>query len=471
MRNIVAFIVSVLVYNLTVAQTLEGRWNGILQLQQTQLAIVFNISSQNGIYSATMDSPDQGAIGIPMDEVKLNGVALDITASSMKLFYKGTLNNRKDSITGTFTQGGQNMPLVLSKTIAVIPKLNRPQTPQPPFSYLIKKVEFSNAKANVKLSGTLTLPDTISPHPIVILISGSGPQNRDEELLGHKPFLVLADHLTQKGFAVLRYDDRGVGESTGNFNTATSADFASDVLAAIEFVKTLKGINTKKIGLIGHSEGGMIAPMVAVQSKDVAFIVLLAAPGVPIKELMLSQIEKSARAEGVDERLIKINLSVMKKMSDLIISNPKMSNKKLNNLLERELTQIFDTLPDSIKPPTKEGIKQQIRAQSLQFSGNWYRYFIAYDPKPTLQKVKCPVLAINGSLDVQVEAEQNLEGIKKSLNSGNNKQFTIYELKGLNHLFQEGVTGAVSEYSKLEQTMSVQMLNVVTTWLLETIIN
>ena len=287
------------------AQDIIGQWNGVLKVQGTQLRLVFNVTKTDNSISSTMDSPDQGANGIPTSTTSFENSILKITIANAKIEYEGRLGT-DNIIVGTFKQGGQSFPMNLSKNKIEKEKLARPQEPKKPYSYYSEDITFENKKAGISLSGTLTLPNKEGVFPVVILISGSGPQNRDEELLGHKPFLVLSDYLTKNGIAVLRYDDRGTALSKGDFKNATSADFAIDVESAIAYLKTRKEINKKKIGLIGHSEGGLIAPMVANKSKDISFIVLLAGPGLKGDEILLLQQKLIGKASGVkDEDLQK----------------------------------------------------------------------------------------------------------------------------------------------------------------------
>ena len=264
------------------------------------MRVVFNIVKTDKGYSSTMDSPDQGAKGIPVTFTNFENSVLKIEISNAKIEYTGTLDKENNFI-GNFKQGGQSFPMNLSKEKVEKEKFVRPQEPTKPYPYYSEDVIFENKKDKITLAGTLTLPTKEGNYPVVVLITGSGPQNRDEELLGHKPFLVLADYLTKNGIAVLRFDDRGIGESQGDFKTATSLDFASDVESAVNYLQTRKEINKKKIGLIGHSEGGIIAPMVAAKSKDIDFIVLLAGTGIPGGELMLLQKELIERASGANE--------------------------------------------------------------------------------------------------------------------------------------------------------------------------
>ncbi len=431
----------------TIAQNISGAWGGVLNVQGVRLRLVFNVSENAGGYSSTLDSPDQGAKGIPVTSTTFDNSTLRISIASAGIQYEGTLG--ADSIiTGTFKQAGQSFPLTLSKQKSEI-KIQRPQEPAKPYPYYEEDVTFENKRAALTLAGTLTLPKKDGVFPVVVLISGSGPQNRNEELLGHKPFLVLSDYLTRNGIAVLRFDDRGVAKSTGDFKTATSADFATDVTAAIEYLKTRKEINTKKIGLIGHSEGGVIAPMVAANSKDVAFIVLLAGTGVPGDQILLEQQTLIGRATGVDSATLAKNEALNRKGFDLIKTSSDVEK------LKSDLTTLLkeNNVPENV-----------ISTSVAQTTSPWMLYFIRHDPAPVLANVKCPVLALNGSNDLQVPKE-NLQAIKNALAKGGNKHVTTRELPGLNHLFQESKTGSPTEYGTIEQTMAPVVLQEVVNWI------
>ena len=436
------------------AQDITGQWNGLLKVQQTQLRIVFNITKNGNNYSATMDSPDQGAKGIPVSAVSFENNELKITADKMKLEYSGTLQG--DAFNGNFKQGNFSIPMNLSREEVKGEKTVRPQEPHTPFPYYTEDIFFKNTKANVELSGTLSLPSKDGKYAVVILISGSGPQNRDEELMGHKPFLVIADFLTKNGFAVLRYDDRGVAKSTGDFKTATSADFAEDVNAAIAFLKTRKEIDPKKIGLMGHSEGGYIAPMVAAQSKEVAFIIMLAGPGIPCDELLVLQGALISKASGMKEEEVEQNKKINQGAYDLV------KKAKSEEQLQNELTAYFNNNFDETMGDDKESF---VEMQVKQLCSPWMQYFIKYNPAPALEKVHCPVLALNGSNDLQVPPQENIAAIKKALTKAGNKKVTTKIVPNLNHLFQECKTGLPSEYADIEQTFSSIALNEILNWL------
>jgi uncharacterized protein len=296
--------------------SVEGSWLGALKVQDIQLRIVFNITREsNGTLSATLDSPDQGAKGIPMDTVTFTGGELKITAASLAGGYVGKFSADGKTITGTWTQAGRSFPLDLARSQRpVVAAVRRPQEPKPPYPYLEEEVSYPNKEAGIKLAGTLTMPKAGGPFPAVILITGSGPENRDEALMGHKPFKVLADYLTRRGIAVLRSDDRGVGKSTGDFAKATTEDFASDALAGVAYLKTRKEIDPKHIGLIGHSEGGIIAPMAVVRSRDVAFLVLIAGTGFPGDHIIVRQTIDIARAQKANPKTTKLIADQLRKM-------------------------------------------------------------------------------------------------------------------------------------------------------------
>ena len=462
LKSLLFIITFISVYNST-SQEITGQWNGVLKIQGMQLRLVFNISKTATGYTSTMDSPDQGAKDIPTSSTSFENNVLNIKIEKAKIEYVGTLG-KDNIIVGNFSQAGQTFSMDLSHDKIELVEALRPQNPIEPYPYYSEEVTFKNKKAGVTLSGTLTLPKKEGVYPVVILISGSGPQNRDEELMGHKPFLVLSDYLTRNGIGVLRYDDRGTASSTGDFKTATTQDFATDVQAAIAFLMTKKGVNKKKIGLAGHSEGGIIAPIVAAKSKNVAFIVLLAGTGIPGDELLLLQQELIGRASGESEENLILGkkentelFEIIKKSTDLDQIKKDLSVHMLASLKEN---------PDSGKP---EGVSDEeyVKYTVEQIATPWMVYFIKYNPAIILGKVKCPVLAINGSKDLQVPAKENLTAIQTALAKGGNQKVTIKELDKLNHLFQECETGSPSEYAEIEQTISPVALELLLSWINE----
>jgi pimeloyl-ACP methyl ester carboxylesterase len=435
-------------------------WQGVLKVSGVELRIVFNIiKSEDGHLSATMDSPDQGAKGIPVDEVSIKDGKWIINVKSIGGIFEGVVKG--DVIEGKWTQAGQSFPIVL-KQIEKVEEVKRPQDPEKPYPYIEREVVYENKRAGIQLAGTLTLPKGGGPFPAVLLITGSGPQNRNEEVFNHRPFWVLADYLTGRGIAVLRVDDRGVGQSTGSNAKATTEDFAEDVLAGIEYLKTVKEINSQKIGLIGHSEGGIIAPMVAVQSKDVAFIVLIAGTGLTGEEILYLQSALISKAEGANNEKIENDLKIQKSLYSVIKKekDDKIAREKLKRILDVEIAKLSEEEKKSAGD-VDAAIEQQINRLLCP----WFRFFLVYDPKPILTKVKCPVLAIGGEKDLQVPPRENLSAIKKALKKGKNKDYTVKEIPGLNHLLQTAETGSVSEYAKIEETISPKALKIIGDWI------
>ncbi|KPK76261.1 MAG: hypothetical protein AMJ79_07340 [Phycisphaerae bacterium SM23_30] len=444
---------------------IEGIWQGTLKVSGIELRIVFNISLRpDGVYTATMDSPDQGAKGIPVDSVTYKDGKLRLEVKVVQGFYEGRLQADGDTIQGQWQQSGLNLPLELKRSDKPIPPPKRPQEPKKPYPYLEEEVVYENSKAKIKLAGTLTLPKQEGSFPAALLITGSGAQDRNETVMGHRPFLVLADYLTRRGIAVLRVDDRGVGGSTGDISKATSEDFAQDVLAGIEYLKSRKEINPGQIGLIGHSEGGIIAPMAAVKSSDVAFIVLMAGTGLTGEEILYLQAALIARAAGATEETIALNRKGQEQIFTIVKqeSDDQIAEKKI----EKKINELLAELPEEQKKAIETVLEAQ-KGQMKRVLSPWFRFFVTYDPKPALMKVKCPVLALNGQKDLQVPPQENLRAIEQALTAGGNKRFTIKELPDLNHLFQTARTGSPTEYSKIEETMSPTALKLIADWILK----
>ncbi|GAB3193858.1 pimeloyl-ACP methyl ester carboxylesterase [Pontibacter aydingkolensis] len=448
--------------NLFAQQTsnVTGTWNGSLNIGGAKLRLVFHISTTpEGNLTATMDSPDQGAKGIPVTSVRLAQDSLFLDIKAIGGSYTGKVTS-PETIDGHLQQGGQRMHIPLIKGEAEVAK--RPQMPVKPYPYQETEVTIENKTAGIKLVGTLTLPHNKANVPAVILVTGSGPQDRDQTIMGHKPFLVLADYLTRQGIAVLRLDDRGVGKSGGNFATATTEDFATDAEAAYTYLKSFKGVNAKKIGLVGHSEGALVAAKVAAKHPDVAFVVLMAGNAVPGTELLVAQNEALLKMAGVPNEQLKKYLQLRKAQFEIAATEADVfqaaeSIKKLEqdtkaNLTEQEQKQL------GLTPQSEQAVIAQI-------STPWYRHFLAYNPAPTLQKLKMPVLALNGTKDVQVPYQQNLPATEKALKAAGNKKYTIKEMPGLNHLFQTANTGGPAEYGQLEETLAPAALETMGNWI------
>jgi pimeloyl-ACP methyl ester carboxylesterase len=442
------------------SQEIIGSWTGSLKIQETSLRLVFNVSMKDSVLISTFDSPDQGAFGLPTTRTTYSesDKKLEIIASGLGIFYRGILEN--DSIVGTFNQGGIPFPLTLRKTIEEV--VHKPQTPIEPLPYISEEVTIPDKSQNkVSLSGTLTLPDSTGIFPAIILIAGSGPNDRDETIFGHKPFYLLSDYLTRNGFAVLRYDKRGVGKSTGDYSKATISDFVTDASNALEYLKSRKEIDSSKIGMLGHSEGGIIAPMVASKSSDVKFMVLLAAPGTKGIEIVLDQNENSLKHQGIEpETINRLQLTNREIFESLLVWT---GSEKDRTALRDRLSYLWEQLPILIKLKLEK--EPYLRAQFNAMITPGYRSFLSTDPKDYLSLVSCPVFAINGENDVQVPALKNLEAIKHHIQKGGNYKVETKSYPLLNHLFQESITGQPDEYAKIDQTISPQILSDITNWI------
>jgi pimeloyl-ACP methyl ester carboxylesterase len=429
---------------------IDGAWIGKLDTGTLRLRIVFRITNTQDGLTATLDSPDQGMNGLPGTAVTREGSSLKIETNQIDGIFAGKIAADATAIDGTWTQRGHSFPLALTRVKDESELgLKRPQNPVKPYPYREEEVSYDNKQQNVTLAATLTIPPGKGPFPGVVLITGSGPQDRDESLLGHKPFLVLSDYLTRQGIAVLRADDRGTAKSTGDFKTGTTADFATDTEAGILYLKTRSEVDPHKIGLIGHSEGGVIAPMIAARNKDVAFIVMMAGTGVTGDEVIAAQSEAIAIAGGKDPAEAAKDAAKERDLLKLV------ETEKDETVLEKELKEkMAGDVPEA-----------QIGLQIKQLTSPWFRYFLTYDPAIALRKVTCPVLAINGSLDKQVLPDQNLPPIRQAL--ADNKHAEVDELPGLNHLFQTAKTGSPTEYAQIEETISPVALEKMATWILK----
>ena len=441
--------------------SITGSWLGKISAGAIDLRVVFNFSviGKDSLV-ATLDSPDQGAKGIKLGPVTLAGETLKISAGALFAEYNGIIKT-DTLIEGTWKQAGNSMELNLAKLKTAFTVI-RPQEPKPPFPYTSEDVTFNNDIFNIKLAATLTIPEGKGPFPAVIMITGSGAQNRNEEIMGHKPFLIIADYLSRNGIAVLRYDDRGVAKSQGNYATATSADLATDAEAAFNFLKNQQKINPRLIGLMGHSEGGLIAPIVASANPGISFIVSLAGPGVTGQQIIIRQSQDIGRLSGESDENIKKSTETNKKLYAVL--RKETDNKKA----EVKILALYKEILEKEKTPN-EDIEKAVNQLKTTFGAGtytWFRYFITTDPSIFWKKVKCPVLALNGEKDTQVAANENLPAIEKALKSSGNKSVKTLKLPGLNHLFQYCKTGLPSEYGQIDETFSPDALKIITDWIL-----
>jgi uncharacterized protein len=436
------------------APDIDGLWQGTLNTGALQLRVVLHLSGSTGKF----DSIDQGALGLPLDLVELKERAVTLGMKVVGASYKGTLSPDGKEIVGTFRQGAE-LPLTFRR-IDSVPEITRPQDPKKPYPYTEEEVVVVNEKANVRLAGTITLPKGAGPFPAVVMITGSGPQDRDDTMMGHRPFLVIADHLTRKGIAVLRVDDRGTGKSTGKFGTATTADFATDTVACVQFLKMRSDIDRKHIGLIGHSEGGVIAPTVAAENDDVAFMVMMAGTAVPGSEVLYEQRRLIAKAMHVPGEMVEKEQQFHQKLYDIL------KKDSTDAVAAKEVEALFQSMLASMPDEQRKAAEPGLEVQKGQATSPWFRYFVKYDPVPALQKLRCPVLAMNGELDLQVSPNQNLPAIAKALEDGGNRDYEVVKFARLNHLFQTATTGSPSEYATIPETISPVVLEVMTGWIL-----
>ena len=453
MRTLSIFLMTFLASIALTAQDITGAWHGVLEVQGTQLRLVFNITASDDGHTATMDSPDQGAFGIPVTKTTFENSQVKFEITNAQIQYGGEL--KAGHIIGTFKQAGQEFPMDLSRQAIEKEIQRRPQEPKEPFSYLSEEITFKNASDSITLAGTFTYPSQGSNFPAVILISGSGAQDRNSEIVGHKSFLVISDYLTTNGIAVLRVDDRGAGESGGNHNKSSLADFVGDTESALSYLKSRKEVDQANLGLIGHSLGGLIAPIVASESSDISFIILLAAPGIRGDQLMLLQKETIERKMGVSEAELVLSQKNIKGAYDIILGF-QGNKEELEAALRSYFTKTYGTmLPEN-----------EIVTLSKQLTIPWLTDIIKFDPKTSLSKTTCPVLVLNGTNDLQVSAKENTSAIEKILKNNGNNDVEIVTMEGLNHLFQQSDTGLPDEYTTIEQTFSPKALKIMTDWIL-----
>jgi len=463
---LVVLIFSDLAFSVQPNTSIVGNWMS----KPGQFKIVFRVSkNEDGSFIAYTDIPDQEAWSMPTDFMSSNGKNVKFDMYNIRCIYEGKISGNGRSIDGKFIgPDGGGMPLLLERVDnPPVRTSKRPQEPKKPYPYREEIVSFKNITDKVELAGTLTLPESSGPYPAVLLLSGSGGNDRDQLIWGHRVFLVLADYLTRQGIAVLRYDDRGVGRSTGDYDKGTFDAFKRDALAGVGYLKTRPEIDAKKIGLTGHSEGAVIGPLAASESPDVAFMVLMAAPGLSSDDFkgLIMQWTDGYRAKGASQKAITFKASVLRNIFYTIRHEDdlEVARSKIKNLLQK-------AKPELAKFSASE--RKKIELESVDtYNFDWmlspgFSSILRYNPKETLMKVKCPVLALHGDRDKQIPKD-NLKGVEAALKAGGNLQYTIKEFSGLNHLFQTAKTGSPSEYAGIEETISPIVLKVISDWILK----
>ena len=440
---------------------ITGAWLGSLQIHGIELRLGLEVSETDGKLAAVLDSIDQN-VKIAVTRMETRGRKVRFEARSIGAGFQGDISDDGSALSGTWEQGGSRWPLVFKRQEKAF-TLKRPQEPVRPYPYREEDVTFPGGGSGIRLAGTLTLPEGKGPFPAVVLMSGSGPQDRDEAVMGHKPFLVLADHLTRAGIAVMRYDDRGVGRSGGKFAEATHIDFAADGRAAFEYLKTRAEIDPGHVGLLGHSEGAVHAPLAAMEARDVAFVVSLAGVGVPIRRLLERQAIDLAAAAGVTYALSERERAIDDAVYERLRTHP--DDPETPDYLRAKVKEAFEGMsPELKKVFNLEENTYEARVRLILTP--WFKKLAFYDPAPVWAEIRCPVLAINGDKDSQVAADENLSGIQSAVEAGGNRNVTTRKFPGLNHLFQHCDTGSPREYAQIEETMSPEVLAVVAEWIL-----
>lgn len=452
---------------------IEGNWYAMLNAMGTKIPTGLEISKTDDGFSAIMTSPSQTKTKIPAS-ISFDGQKVSLKVTMVGATFDGVLDGKQ--MKGIFSQASQDFPMIFHRHRPTgypieegpITITSRQQEPTN-FPYERMAVNYPGGAEDVTMAGELTVPSKGKPKALIVLVSGSGPQDRNAYLgsqINHSPFLVLSDYLTRQGYGVLRYDDRGVAESTGDFRTSTSDDFALDALAAVQYLRTREELKGVPIGVAGHSEGGMIAPVVAAKDEALDFVILLAGPGVAIDSLMLEQRRQVGLSMGQPEVLIRRDEPALRAAYAWIKDNPELSQEDyvagLYEVFEAQLKNLPPALQKSIVDP-KAFNAQYVRP----LSAPWMRRFIAFEPQDFLQRLTIPVLAINGLKDTQVDGLMNLNAISQAMSISGNKDATVVPLLGLNHLFQPADTGSPSEYGTIETTFDPAALEVIGSWLKE----
>lgn len=446
-----------------------GSWAGTIEIPQTgaSLRIVFHVaSSEEGGFSATMDSPDQGATGIPVSQVAIRGDSVRLEVTAVGGTYAG-VKTGADEIEGVWRQQGLTVPLSLERGEET-GEPRRPQEPEPPFPYRTEEVRFENPEGGFELAGTLTLPEGEGPFPGAVLVSGSGPQDRDGTVFGHRPFLVLADRLTRAGVAVLRADDRGVDASGGSLEGATTEDLGGDALSGARYLADHAAVDSLALGIVGHSEGALVAPMAADRSSLVSCLVLLAPPGLPGDRLLPLQARAIMEAGGASEEEVESTLENQGRIFQIVrsASGPDEVRRLVREHLERRLSGMTEE-ERARSGITNANRESWIRAQVEQVASPWFRYFLRHDPVGVLEGANVPVLALFGGLDLQVPPAENLPAVREALERSDSPEVTVLELDGLNHLLQPAATGTPAEYGRIETTMAPRALEEIRSWYVE----
>ncbi|MCU7494153.1 MAG: hypothetical protein HF314_07665 [Ignavibacteria bacterium] len=439
-------------------QSAAGYWKGTLSVAEMKLNIAITIRNSADNFNGNIDIPEQNAMGVPLSKFQLTGSSIHFELETpgkpgRLATFDGIILD--SLLEGTFSQAGVKGSFLLKRTLD-------PSSAEKSLPYKQEEVSFENG--DIRISGTLTHPGSISA-PAVILISGSGQQNRDEDIFGFKIFKVIADYFTRGGIAVLRLDDRGIGQTGGDAVNSTTADFASDIESAVNFLKTRNDIDKSHIGLMGHSEGGLIAPMVASKRSDIAFIICMSGVGLKGDSLIMSQFYYSLKNSGVSQKIFNEQSALQRKILKAAKSN---DWTEITSELKELFAHDYDKLQDHIKkqmPPREKYLDNVVAGRLAQVKSPWFRYFISIDPSLYFEQVKCPVLMMFGDKDRQVFAEENKDAMIRALEKGGNKMYTVKIFTGANHLYQNARTGDVLEYSSLPKEFVPGFLHYTLDWI------
>jgi hypothetical protein len=433
-----------------------GTWLGTLEADGSSFRVVFTVQQAGQQLSGTMDSPDQGVTDIPIPQVLISSDTLRMGVPSIAGQFAGVLDTADAQITGRWIQGDRSFPLTLDRTDAA-PTVQRPQEPVPPFPYQTETVRFATSTAasggaSLMLEGTLTRPSTDADAPAAVLVAGTGPHDRDGARHGHKPFLVLADHLTRQGIAVFRFDERGVGSSEGTQRGATFGDFATDVQAAVQMLRAQPGIDASAVGLVGYSEGGVIAPIAATRTENLAFLALLSAPGLPGDSILARQLDRRNRQRGLDRRTRALQRGTQQRIFEVLKQDA--DSAAIASDLRRIMIEASGISGERI-------IEREIR----RLMQPWLRFYISHSPRATLRAVEVPVLALYGANDRQIDPAAHRQAVEKALAAGASPPHTVQIFENLNHRLQPSATGGMSEYGRIPETFAPEVLTTLSDWI------
>lgn len=434
----------------------EGTWQGAIEVTNMRMRLQMHVSHDDkGKLLASVDSLDQGIQGIPASKVTERDGELSLEISAFQAEYHGKLSASKNEMVGEWAQNDTIEKLDFHRSDQPL-ELRRPQTPPTPYPYTVEEVSFPAGDGKAALAGTVTIPQGTGPFPAAVLVGGSGSTDRDETIAGHKPFLLLADLLTRKGIAVLRYDKRGTAQSTGNYEQATMDDLTSDAQAALNYLKARKEVDPKRVGALGHSEGGIMAAQLAVRAGDLDWLVLLAAPATTGERTLLRQSELIARTGGLPEEQIARSQQFDRQAYAAV------REAKSAAALEARLRDLIEKSGLSASMPPA-ALQAQIRLMTTP----WFRQYLDFNPAPLLEQIKSPVLALNGDRDLQVDAGETVPLLRQAYEKSGNKDFTVLEIEGVNHLFQKAQSGSPSLYGAIEETMAPEVLNAIMGWVVK----